>query len=227
MAQIDLKEDLTGEEFAAWLPPKFAVRMLIDRNGWSDDQAIRALLKRLAASIVRAAAAHIVYKPNGRTEERRYRRFIPYTHWEPDSQWLIHSDFWDTGDITFDVLGGSNTNAYSIKVVGHISFFDVRFDPADVEAMTAHSQVKTPVPLPSLPPSAAQQQPNRGGRPPKAYWEPLLIEMARQLYAGELQPKRQADIEEAMHIWLSANGHAAGETQVRERARKLWQTIEK
>ncbi|WP_196232981.1 hypothetical protein [Sphingomonas segetis] len=51
--------------------------------------------------------------------------------------------------------------------------------------------------------------------------------MARQLYGGDLQPKRQADIEKAMHDWLSANGHTAGETQVRERARKLWQTIEK
>jgi hypothetical protein len=46
--------------------------------------------------------------------------------------------------------------------------------------------------------------------------------MCRLLYTGELIPKTQADIEKAMHQWIDHHGHTAGETTVRERARKLW-----
>jgi hypothetical protein len=52
-----------------------------------------------------------------------------------------------------------------------------------------------------------------------------LIEMCRQLFEGELIPKTQADIERAMHQWISDNGHAAGDTTVRERASKLWRAL--
>ncbi|MDQ0839416.1 hypothetical protein [Sphingomonas faeni] len=65
----------------------------------------------------------------------------------------------------------------------------------------------------------------KGGRKPHAFWEPLLVEMARQLYVGDLDPKAQADIEKAMHDWLVANSYEAGETAVRERASRLWAEI--
>jgi hypothetical protein len=61
-----------------------------------------------------------------------------------------------------------------------------------------------------------------GGRPSKVFWDDLWAEIAKQLYVGDLKPDRQADIERAMHDWITANGYSSGETQVRERARKLF-----
>jgi hypothetical protein len=55
--------------------------------------------------------------------------------------------------------------------------------------------------------------------------EDLWIEICRQLYGGELIPKTQADIERAMHQWISDHSHAAGGTTVRDRASKLWRAI--
>lgn len=42
------------------------------------------------------------------------------------------------------------------------------------------------------------------------------------LYAGDLQPKTQADIERAMKDWLASQELDVGDTSVRERARHLW-----
>ena len=43
---------------------------------------------------------------------------------------------------------------------------------------------------------------NKRGGVRKEFWEDLLIEMARQLWSGELQPERQSQIEQAMFAWL-------------------------
>jgi hypothetical protein len=51
--------------------------------------------------------------------------------------------------------------------------------------------------------------------------------MCRQLYVGDLQPKRQADITKAMANWLSARGEDVADSTVKERARKLWAAIGK
>jgi hypothetical protein len=65
----------------------------------------------------------------------------------------------------------------------------------------------------------------KGGRPKADWWEDLWIEICRQLYGGELIPKTQADIERAIHQWISDHGHTAGDTTVRDRASKLWRAI--
>jgi hypothetical protein len=42
---------------------------------------------------------------------------------------------------------------------------------------------------------------------------------------GDLQPKRQADIEKAMMDRVFALGQSASERVIRDAARKLWNTI--
>jgi hypothetical protein len=44
---------------------------------------------------------------------------------------------------------------------------------------------------------------------------------------GDLQPKKQADIEEAMLSWLGKRGEHPAPSTIRPRARKLWQVISK
>lgn len=65
-----------------------------------------------------------------------------------------------------------------------------------------------------------------GGRPPAAWWDDLWVDIARRLFVGDLKPKRQADIENAMMDWVAANGHETVVSTIRPRARKLWSAIE-
>ena len=67
---------------------------------------------------------------------------------------------------------------------------------------------------------------NRGGKPLAAHWDGMWAEIAFQLWNGDLQPTKQADISKAMFAWLTAKNIDAGQTAVTERARALWQKIE-
>jgi hypothetical protein len=116
--------------------------------------------------------------------------------------------FWNTGDA-------------ALYQRDHLfRFFDIRFDP---ETISSGPPKRRPI-IRDLPAKneASERTVNKGGRPRLEYWEPLLIEMFDQLWHGTLVPKTQADIEGAMHDWLSANGHSASERSVRQRAQSLW-----
>jgi hypothetical protein len=63
--------------------------------------------------------------------------------------------------------------------------------------------------------------PNKGGRPRKDFWEPVLVAAGIAIYAG-WQPGKIADAERWMADWLSARGHEASEVAIRERARALF-----
>ncbi|WP_156472291.1 hypothetical protein [Sphingorhabdus sp. M41] len=67
---------------------------------------------------------------------------------------------------------------------------------------------------------------NKGGRPAAEHWDEMWATIATLLYEGDLNPKRQADIEKAMMDWLESNGHSAADSTVRKRARLLWQRLE-
>lgn len=74
--------------------------------------------------------------------------------------------------------------------------------------------------------SSAQRK-NPGGKPLARHWDALWAEIAVQLWNGDLKPTKQADISKAMHDWLAAKNLDAGNTAVTDRARALWQRIER
>jgi hypothetical protein len=74
-------------------------------------------------------------------------------------------------------------------------------------------------PLQSPPVSSPK---NPGGKPLAAHWDDMWSSIAVQLWQGDLQPKTQADISNAMLEWFSLAGIEIGETAVRARARQLW-----
>lgn len=74
---------------------------------------------------------------------------------------------------------------------------------------------------------AKPQGKNSGGKPLAKHWDSMWAAIAVQLYFGDLKPETQADIERAMFEWLAAQNIDVGETSVRNRARILWQEIEK
>lgn len=80
--------------------------------------------------------------------------------------------------------------------------------------------VPATVPAPSAPAKAAV-----GGRTPADWWDDLLIDICFQHFRGDLKPTKQADVEQAMHQWITARGCEAATSTVRLRARKVWQAI--
>lgn len=67
---------------------------------------------------------------------------------------------------------------------------------------------------------------NKGGKPLAEHWDKMWAHIAVQLYLGDLQPKSQKQIKDAMFAWFNANSIDAGDTAVTERARQLWHRIE-
>ncbi len=53
-----------------------------------------------------------------------------------------------------------------------------------------------------------------------------MIEMARQWYIGDLQPKTLADVERAIATYLLAKGISLSDSTVRDHARPLWRVIQ-
>lgn len=98
-----------------------------------------------------------------------------------------------------------------------VQAFGVSFSRPAIEALIA--------------PAIANRQPARAaqvnGRPPAAFWDDLWIEICRQLYVGELVPRKQSDLEAAMMDWAIKHGHDPSESTIRPRARKLWTALQK
>lgn len=85
---------------------------------------------------------------------------------------------------------------------------------------------QTPLPLPSQVAPTPTPLKNRGGKPLAAHWDAMWADIAVQLYVGDLTPKSQKQIKDAMFAWFNANNIDAGDTAVTERARQLWHKIE-
>jgi hypothetical protein len=133
---------------------------------------------------------------------------------------------WASSEITHTLADQRHPHA-------RVTYSGIRMSREDIENRIAIAGWPEPIAKPAV--SAKQPEAQgavsapiptapaiKSGRKPHPFWEPLLIEMARQLYEGELNPEAQVDIEKAMHDWLVANSHEAGETAVRERASRLW-----
>lgn len=70
-------------------------------------------------------------------------------------------------------------------------------------------------------------KPTKSGRPLADHWDRLWAETAAALYHGDLQPKRQADIETFMAQCLDGAGLDVATSTVRKRARILWDRLQK
>lgn len=67
---------------------------------------------------------------------------------------------------------------------------------------------------------------NKGGKPLAAHWDAMWADIAVQLYVGDLKPKSQKQVKDAMFAWFNAASIAIGDTAVTERARQLWLKLE-
>lgn len=165
-------------------------------------QARHAICSRAHAGLIEAKAARFV--ADGRTFDNAS---VPKKFWWAEGHEALDQD-WLTGDF-------STWIDHSL----HLQAFGVSFSRLGIEALIAPAMASRDTP--SGPPARP------GGRPPAEWWDDLWVEMCRQLYAGDLQPKKQADIERAMMDWAARHGHDTGISTIRPRARKLWTALKK
>jgi len=64
------------------------------------------------------------------------------------------------------------------------------------------------------------------GRPTAAFWDDMWASIASDLYTGDLKPRTQAELEQAMLQWIEDHGQTAATSTVRGRARRLWDLIQ-
>jgi hypothetical protein len=205
MDESDIPEDAP----AKWMHPRDAIELATEPLG-SRGNASRSMLTRLEGGIIRAVYRTMDWR-GPRPTALDSARAIPVIFWRNVSTQITgHSVFWQSGDLTVDASFQPSRTSRGI-------YFGVRFDPVAVYDLVGRPQPTT---------SASQEPPfaptAQGGRPRATWWEPLWIEMARQLHMGELVPARLADIEKAMKNWLAVahNAHPSERT-IREAARKL------
>lgn len=199
--------EISREEYARFLDPMAMLKEM--PFGMAN---MLQLGRELRAERYGSAADEVHWAAGGFTGREKLSR-LPKWLWAiamPD----VNSDFWQTGYLEAWI---PDKGGYPIPGSGNwLRLYGVRFWAPFLErTVAAEPDVLTATAVPSAISS-------RAGRPRKEFWEDLLVAIFDQLWHGELTPKTQADVEGAMHDWLSANGHDASERSVRQRAKSLW-----
>ncbi len=189
-----------ADKLEEWISAAEAIKLVSAAIG--SYRARRAICSRAHDGLIEARAARLVLNDRSMDNANVSRQF-----WWAKGEAALEQN-WSTGDF-----------ATWIDHKYHLRAYGVSFSRHGIEALIAPAVASRGTSL--EPPVQA------GGRPPAAFWDDLWIEMCRQLWAGELQPKRQADIEAAMMNWVVTHGHNPGESTIRPRARKLWTALQK
>jgi hypothetical protein len=204
---------IAADEFETWLLPSVAIGQLkhLERRS-----AILTLFERLRYGHIQSAARRFTLQ--GASGE--YLRIDAIT-WKNAEHGIVTSRLWSAGDITIDIRGRYRGVTASNLVP--LALFGVRFEPGGIRELIP--QRSPPPALPADPPPATAPQPNKGGRPPKPFWDELWAEICRQLFVGDLKPDTQAKVETAMLDWASAKGHDLSESAAKTRARLLMRAL--
>jgi hypothetical protein len=194
--------------FETWLTPSEALATL---SGLSNDDAKDAILKRAANGLVEAAAREL-FVTEGRERVDYELALIPAVRWRGLQPSRV-DPFWRTGDWETEL---EVPNSYPVRRL-ELSFHEIRFAPAGIERLASTTKrierdTKTPDPsmsafsklvdIDSLPPPR--------GRPPAAFWEDMILEIARTIHLGDFKPNSQAEVEDKMGRWIMAHGYKGG-----------------
>lgn len=203
------------DAYPAWLTPFDAVQLLLKAGLDDREHAVNWLAARLKTGELRAIALGFEITEDHKVGDE-YHYFTSMRLWRNAHKIPWKHDFWISG--TFS----PEADMFVEQILPYgTSVLDARFEP-DIIVAFADRAIAMHSGKPSAPPNK-----HPGGRPQKPFWDELWVSISAQLHNGDLQPKRQADIERAMHDWLVFNGNEAGETAVRAKAKLLWAAIQK
>jgi hypothetical protein len=216
--------DIRLDDIADWYTPMEACAYASLCLGW--DGASKAVWQLLAGGMIQAVASSSsrAIKDRGPITNDK-PSIIPKRIWTDFSE--SGSDLWNGGYARFWVSKGDEHGTV-------YRYFGIKFDPADVKSnlppprpdLVAQA-AGTAAPAPAqnrIATSAPVAEPvNKGGRPRKEWWDDFWIEVCRQIWIGDLQPKTQADLERAMIEWVENHRSGeVGETTIKAAAKKLF-----
>jgi hypothetical protein len=180
-----------------WINAAEALRLASAALG---SDARRVICARAHAGLITARAVRFLFR-----QSRQDDAEIPAVFWWAHGEEAL-SQNWAAGDFSTWIDGETELQAYGVT-----------FSRAGIEALTGPAiATRAPGPEPNS---------NAGGRPAAAWWDDMWVEMCRLLYAGDLKPKKQSDIENAMNDWAAARGQSVAVSTIRPRARKLWTAL--
>lgn len=181
-----------------WITAAAAITMLRTNH----EVAARTICKRAHAGLVKARAVRFI-----RDRQVTDNADVPTEMWWADGGAALTQN-WATGDF----------ETWTNQQLVQLQAYSVTFRRSDIESLVpAHSAAKISAPVAKA----------VGGRPKASWSDDLWIEMCRQLYVGDLKPKKQGDITKAMIEWLSARGEEPADSTIKDRARRLWAVIGK
>jgi hypothetical protein len=124
---------------------------------------------------------------------------------------------------TADGRQGRETADRSVVTAAETLFANWRID---LEGQLAILAYDFELPAPATPiESPVPGVVKKGGRPPKDFWDDMWAAIAVSLYVGDLKPKTQADVANAMNDWIDRNGLSAAPSTVQSRARRFWDLL--
>ncbi|WP_439926201.1 hypothetical protein [Nitrobacter sp. JJSN] len=187
---------------AVWLTADAVSKLLRPALGFSTSTTV---CKRLHGGLVRARCRQFMIGD----KIWRQDAVIPREFWWAEGEAALKCN-WVTGD--FETW---------LDHKAHLRAFAVMFYRPDIEAMVPAQALS---PADPVLPETVQSAP-KGGRPTAEFWDDLWVEICRQVFVGELIPKRPADIQKAMQQWCSDHGHSDAPSTIKPRASKLWNAV--
>jgi hypothetical protein len=141
------------------------------------------------------------------SEEREWD--IPDWFWENFLTKGSSAQDWAQGK--FSGIGSAPNGRCAITLTG------VHFSSSALRDLASPTKSNLPTPTP----------PNKGGRPPKEWWDDLWCAMWGEVYRGDFKPKSQADIERAMMDWVLARDESVSESTLKPLARRMLTELER
>jgi hypothetical protein len=205
--------DIKPEDLADWFSPMEAIGYAANCVGLKG--ASNAVWQLLVAGMIEAVASSSSMTQKDRAPQTSNQpTIIPKRLWKGLTD--HGSDLWNGGYARFRLIRGDHSATT-------YQFFGIKLNPDDVRSNLPQPQphlIESAAPTPETAPAEIT---NKGGRPRKDWWDDFWIEICRQIWIGDLQPKTQADLERAMFEWVENHRNAEiGETTVKAAARKLF-----
>jgi hypothetical protein len=182
-----------------WIAAREVARLMLGLDGVVD--SLRTIVEHCSTGRL-VARAHRMTK-RGTLNDARIEWEVPLWFWRELSPSSPPYELWAMDK----AFGAGNRNGERIE----ITLQGLHFHWAGLSALGIAKPTNPDVSTPS-----------RSGRPPERFWEPMIAAIAGQIFRGDLNPKRQSEVESAMADWLENKRESASEASIRKRAKLLW-----